>query len=177
MKNIGKRIEKAREYRDMSRTELGKAVGFPEDSAYRRVLSYEKGERVPKKEMLEEFAKALKIDFIWFNFDDDLQIGNIAYFEKGADPERKEYIRRRLLIEKDIYYNLQKLLPEELDIIIDMIKAHDKDAKVIWNNPAYDIKKRNLSLADYGLYVEQNEKTKSNHVEKKKSKKTENGDE
>lgn len=142
MKNIGKRIEKAREYREMSRTDLGKAVGFPSDSAYRRVLSYEKGERVPKEEMLKDFAKTLKIDYDWFMFDEDLQIGNISYFETGADPTRKKYIKFRLRAERSIYDNLQVLTDDELQEIIDMINAHGGELGMSRRNPAYDKKKR-----------------------------------
>ena len=142
MKNIGKRIEVAREYREMSRTELGKAVGFPEDSAYRRVLSYEKGERIPKEDTLKEFAKALKIDFDWFNLDDNLQIGNISYFEQGADSTRKKYIKLRLRAEKAIYDNLQVLSDDELQEIIDKINSHSGDITVAWKNPAYDRKRK-----------------------------------
>lgn len=140
MKTIGKRIEKAREYRDMSRTELGKAVGFPEDSAYRRVLSYEKGERVPKEDMLKEFAKALKIDFDWFYFDDNLQMGNISYFEYGADADKKKYIKLRVKIEKEIYDNLQRLDMDDINTIIAMIEKRKDtgDMKIWYDNPAFD---------------------------------------
>ena len=142
MKNIGKRIEKAREYRDMSRTELGKAVGFPADSAYRRVLGYEKGDRVPKEEMLKEFAKVLNIDYDWFMFDDDLQLGNISYFENNADAQRKKYIKLRLKIEKDIYNGLQRLTDDEIQKVIDMINSHEGELGVSWRNPAYDKNKK-----------------------------------
>ncbi len=140
MKNIGKRIEKAREYRDMSRTELGKAVGFPEDSAYRRVLSYERGERVPKEDMLKEFSKALKIDLDWFKFDDNIQMGNIKYFEKNADVTLKKYIKLRVKIEKDIYDNLQRLSMDEIDVIIEMIEKHRNKSNmgIYLKNPAFD---------------------------------------
>ena len=118
-KKIGKRIEIAREYRKISRTNLGKAVGFPEASAYRRVLSYEKGERIPKEDMLKEFAEALKIDIAWFNLDEDLYMDHPSLFVHGANTRR---IKARLKIEKGIYNNLYLLTDDELQEIINMIQ-------------------------------------------------------
>jgi transcriptional regulator with XRE-family HTH domain len=163
MKAIGKRIEKAREYRDMSRTELGKAVGFPEDSAYRRVLSYEKGDRVPKEDTLKLFAKALKIDYDWFMFDDDIQMGNIRNFEKGTDATKKEYIKLRMKAEKAIYDNLQVLTINEINEIIAMIKNHEGDIKISWNNPAYDARKNRMNklMAALNMMAEQEEQLKN----------------
>ena len=163
MKTIGKRIEKAREYRDISRTELGKAVGFPEDSAYRRVLSYEKGDRVPKEDTLKLFAKALKIDYDWFLFDDDLQMGNVSYFEHGADATRKKYIKLRLKAEKAIYDNLQVLTMDEINEIVSMIESHEEDIKISWNNPAYDARKNRMNKLMSALHMmaEQEEQSKN----------------
>lgn len=142
MKNIGYRIEKARKYRVISRTDLGKAVGFPVDSAYRRVLGYEKGERVPKEEILKDFAKALKIDYDWFMFDEDFQIGNISYFENSADPTRKKHIKQRLKTERTIYDNLHVLSDDELQIIINMINSHGGNSNRNRKNPSYGAKKK-----------------------------------
>lgn len=118
-KKIGKRIEIAREYRKISRTNLGKAVGFPEASAYRRVLSYEKEERIPKEDMLKEFAKALKIDIAWFYLDEDFYMDHPSLFVHGANTRR---IKARLKIEKEIYNNLYLLTDDELQEIINMIQ-------------------------------------------------------
>ena len=123
-KKIGKRIEIAREYRKLSRTNLGKAVGFPEASAYRRVLSYEKGERIPKEDMLKEFAEALKIDIAWFNLDEDIYMDHPSLFEYGADTTK---IKARLKAEKGIYDNLYRLTDDELQVVIDMIHANGKE--------------------------------------------------
>ena len=123
-KKIGKRIEIAREYRKISRTNLGKAVGFPEASAYGRVLSYEKGERIPKEDMLKEFAEALKIDIAWFNLDEDIYMDHPSLFEYGADTTK---IKARLKAEKGIYDNLYRLTDDELQVVIDMIHANGKE--------------------------------------------------
>ena len=123
-KKISKRIEIAREYRKISRTNLGKAVGFPEASAYRRVLSYEKGERIPKEDMLKEFAEALKIDIAWFNLDEDIYMDHPSLFEYGADTTK---IKARLKAEKGIYDNLYRLTDDELQVVIDMIHANGKE--------------------------------------------------
>ena len=123
-KKISKRIEIAREYRKISRTNLGKAVGFPEASAYRRVLSYEKGERIPKEDMLKEFAEALKIDIAWFNLDEDIYMDHPSLFEYGADTTK---IKARLKAEKGIYDNIYRLTDDELQVVIDMIHANGKE--------------------------------------------------
>ena len=117
-------MEIAREYRKISRTNLGKAVGFPEASAYRRVLSYEKGERIPKEDMLKEFAEALKIDIAWFNLDEDIYMDHPSLFEYGADTTK---IKARLKAEKGIYDNLYRLTDDELQVVIDMIHANGKE--------------------------------------------------
>ena len=126
-KTIGKRIEIAREYRNMSRTELGRALGFTPKSAYRRVLSYEKGERIPKERILQRIAKTLKIDTDWFSLPDEVQIDNIFCFEHGANAERKERIKTRITVEKKIYHNLYRLTDDELHKVIDMIQAKGKE--------------------------------------------------
>jgi len=124
---IGHRIEIAREYRKMSKTELGIALGFTPKSAYRRVLSYEKGERVPKEFTLQRIAKTLMIDAYWFGLPDEVQIDNVFCFEDGADSERKKSIKERLIVEKEIYSNLYKLTDDELQKVIDMIHANGKE--------------------------------------------------
>ena len=54
---IGERIHFFRMKKKMRMTDLGMAVGFPENSSDVRIAQYEKGCRVPKEEMVKIFAK------------------------------------------------------------------------------------------------------------------------
>lgn len=57
---IGERIKKIREFRNLSQKELGIAVGFPEKSASARFTQYEIGSRIPKLETINILCKVLK---------------------------------------------------------------------------------------------------------------------
>ena len=87
-------------------------------------MSYEKGERIPKEDMLKEFAEALKIDIAWFNLDEDIYMDHPSLFEYGADTTK---IKARLKAEKGIYDNLYRLTDDELQVVIDMIHANGKE--------------------------------------------------
>ena len=55
--NYGLKIEYAREYRHITRTDLAERIG----STYRNILRWENGERTPKFDTLYEISKALSI--------------------------------------------------------------------------------------------------------------------
>ena len=59
---IGGKIKKIRIFRGMTQRELGVAVGFDEKGADNRIAQYETNYRVPKKELLDKFAKVLRVN-------------------------------------------------------------------------------------------------------------------
>ena len=59
---VGDKIKKIRTFRGMTQKELGLAVGFEEKGADNRIAQYETNYRVPKRELLDKIAKALRVD-------------------------------------------------------------------------------------------------------------------
>ena len=58
---VGDKIKKIRTFRGMTQKELGLAVGFEEKGADNRIAQYETY-RVPKRELLDKIAEALRVD-------------------------------------------------------------------------------------------------------------------
>ena len=59
---IGDKIKKIRTFRGMTQKELGLAIGFEEKGADNRIAQYETNYRVPKRELLDKIAQALRVD-------------------------------------------------------------------------------------------------------------------
>ena len=59
---VGDKIKKIRTFRGMTQKELGLAVGFEEKGADNRIAQYETNYRVPKRELLDKMAEALRVD-------------------------------------------------------------------------------------------------------------------
>ena len=59
---VGDKIKKIRTFRGMTQKELGLAVGFEEKGADNRIAQYETNYRVPKWELLDKIAEALRVD-------------------------------------------------------------------------------------------------------------------
>ena len=56
---IGERIKRIRNFRKMTQTQLGEAVGLSDV----RIRQYEIGNRTPKEDMIQELAKALSCNY------------------------------------------------------------------------------------------------------------------
>ena len=59
---VGDKIKKIRTFRGMTQKELGLAIGFEEKGADNRIAQYETNYRVPKRELLDKIAEALRVD-------------------------------------------------------------------------------------------------------------------
>ena len=59
---VGDKIKKIRTFRGMTQKELGLAIGFEEKGADNRIAQYETNYRVPKRELLDKMAEALRVD-------------------------------------------------------------------------------------------------------------------
>ena len=53
---VGDRMRMLRNFRGMTQTDLGIAIGFPEKGANKRIVQYEINYRTPKKELLDEIG-------------------------------------------------------------------------------------------------------------------------
>ena len=60
---VGEKIKKILTFRGITQKELGLAVGFEEKGADNRIAQYETNYRVPKRELLDKIAQALRVDF------------------------------------------------------------------------------------------------------------------
>ena len=69
MRDIGKKIKFAREYRNLTRTELANGI----DSTYRNILRWENGERVPRYETLYNISNVLNIPIDYFSMDKSVE--------------------------------------------------------------------------------------------------------
>ena len=58
---VGDKIKKIRTFRGMTQKELGLAIGFEEKGADNRIAQYETNYRVPKRELLDKMAEALRV--------------------------------------------------------------------------------------------------------------------
>lgn len=69
--DIGERIKFVRQFRGLTQTKLAEKSGLSADENGRiRILQYENGTRVPRKDMLEKISKALHINSMYLNMDD-----------------------------------------------------------------------------------------------------------
>ena len=59
---MGEKIKKIRTFRGMTQKELGLAIGFEEKGADNRIAQYETNYRVPKRELLDKIAQALRVE-------------------------------------------------------------------------------------------------------------------
>lgn len=62
MLNIGEKIRRVRTLRGLTQGQLGKLIGFNENTAYKRIMQYEVGYRVPKEDTIKKIASVLKIN-------------------------------------------------------------------------------------------------------------------
>ena len=62
--NLGARIRKIRMFRNITQKELGRRLGYGENSADVRIAQYESGQRTPKQETLIRIAEILEVD-VW----------------------------------------------------------------------------------------------------------------
>jgi transcriptional regulator with XRE-family HTH domain len=106
--NIGKRIKFAREYRDMSKSELAKNIGV----LYQDVVRYEKTSREPHPTTLKKIADALDININYFldEYESDNEDGNLPidpYLPKSESnygellKAKKDAIKNRILAIED----------------------------------------------------------------------------
>ena len=65
---LGARIRKIRMFRNITQKELGRRLGYGENSADVRIAQYESGQRTPKQETLIRIAEILEVDKSW-NYD------------------------------------------------------------------------------------------------------------
>ncbi len=66
MSVLGKRLKEARQSAGISQEQLGMDAGLDPMSASARMNRYELGKRVPNFELVEEFAKVLKVPTPYF---------------------------------------------------------------------------------------------------------------
>lgn len=59
---VGEKIKKIRTFRGMTQKELGLAIGFEEKGADNRIAQYETNYRVPKRDLLDKIAQALRVE-------------------------------------------------------------------------------------------------------------------
>ena len=59
---LGVRIRKIRMFRNITQKELGRRLGYGENSADVRIAQYESGQRTPKQETLIQIAEILEVD-------------------------------------------------------------------------------------------------------------------
>ena len=59
---LGARIRKIRMFRNITQKELGRRLGYGENSADVRIAQYESGQRTPKQETLIRIAEILEVD-------------------------------------------------------------------------------------------------------------------
>lgn len=72
---IGERIRKIREYRNIKQKDLGVAIGFPVGSAAVRIAQYENGSRIPKQDTAIALSKILQCNYI--NFYDGVDLAQL----------------------------------------------------------------------------------------------------
>ena len=63
---LGEKIKYIRTFRKMTQQELGEAIGLDAKGAANRIAQYETNYRVPKKDMLDNMAKAMNVNYINF---------------------------------------------------------------------------------------------------------------
>ena len=77
--SFGQRLKLIRKFRKLTQKELGRLMGYPDNSADVRIAQYELNYRVPKKETVKKLSEILRVSPAVFSqticgsFDDLLQ--------------------------------------------------------------------------------------------------------
>ena len=80
--NIGQKIKKRRTFLGLTQKDLGMRLGFPESNADIRIAQYESGARIPKLNLLSEFANVLDVPLFYFtanSFDSIKDVFNVIF--------------------------------------------------------------------------------------------------
>lgn len=89
---VGNRIKMLRQFRGMTQTDLGIAIGFPEKGANSRIGQYEINYRTPKKELLDEIAHVLRVNPNNFRVKNTGSLQDLMYELLWLDEEYPNFI-------------------------------------------------------------------------------------
>ena len=89
---VGNRIKMLRQFRGMTQTDLGIAIGFPEKGANKRIVQYEINYRTPKKELLDEIAHVLRVNPNNFRVKNTGSLQDLMYELLWLDEEYPNFI-------------------------------------------------------------------------------------
>ena len=81
-----------RNFRGMTQTDLGIAIGFPEKGANSRIGQYEINYRTPKKELLDEIAHVLRVNPNNFRIKNSGSLQCLMYELLWLDEEYPDFI-------------------------------------------------------------------------------------
>ena len=81
-----------RNFRGMTQTDLGIAIGFPEKGANSRIGQYEINYRTPKKELLDEIAHVLRVNPNNFRVKNTGSLQDLMYELLWLDEEYPDFI-------------------------------------------------------------------------------------
>ncbi len=81
-----------RNFRGMTQTDLGIAIGFPEKGANKRIVQYEINYRTPKKELLDEIAHVLRVNPNNFRVKNTGSLQDLMYELLWLDEEYPDFI-------------------------------------------------------------------------------------
>ena len=81
-----------RNFRGMTQTDLGIAIGFPEKGANSRIGQYEINYRTPKKELLDEIARVLRVNPNNFRIKNSGSLQDLMYELLWLDEEYPNFI-------------------------------------------------------------------------------------
>lgn len=89
---VGDRMRMLRNFRGMTQTDLGIAIGFPEKGANKRIVQYEINYRTPKKELLDEIAHVLRVNPNNFRVKNTGSLQDLMYELLWLDEEYPNFI-------------------------------------------------------------------------------------
>lgn len=92
MSVIGRRLRQARERLGLSQEKVGQDAELDPGSARVRVNRYENGNRTPNPELVEAFAKVLKVPATYFYAKDDNEAELLLVFHRLSKPKKSKVI-------------------------------------------------------------------------------------
>lgn len=92
MSVIGRRLREARERLGLSQEKVGQEAELDPGSARVRVNRYENGHRTPNPELVEAFAKVLKVPATYFYAQDDNEAEMLIAFHRLSKAKRAKVI-------------------------------------------------------------------------------------
>ena len=128
--NIGERIRRIRNLRGLTQNQLGQLIGFDESNAYKRIMQYETGYRVPRIDIINKLASALDVNPLAISSTNNDSLKNDFLDDVSSKNNFEDTNSLEINSLEAMMYNLFKI-EEEFKFKISIIKSVNESGEEI----------------------------------------------